>query len=194
MCVCVCVCLPACLLVVIMYCLLFTGRPQKGTGHARPNSSPPPQWFGEDEIEFKPQDIPFTAAAGPLGAAAALKSDKPEDFFQLFLSDDLLQHIADQMNLYAEQYLQTVESDQASSRLGAWKPVTLEELKTFLGLLFLMDVIVKPELRLYWPTDEVITTSYFGKTMAGNRFQLILRFLHFRDNTEATDGRDRLID
>lgn len=134
-------------------------------------------------MEFTLQDIPFTAV---------LESDIPDDFFHLFLSDDLLQHIVDQSNLYAEQCLQTVDPDLASCRIGAWKSITLKELKTFLGLLFLTGVIVKHEFRLYWSTDEVIAIPYFSKTMVHNRFQLILRFIHFRNITEATDSRVRL--
>ncbi len=108
----------------------------------------------------------------------------------MILTDERLQHIVEQTNVYAEQVISTL-TDKSESRVKDWKPVTVEELKTFLGLLFLTGIIQKPELDMYWSTDEVFATPYFGKTMARNRFQLILRFLHFTDNTRANCG-DRL--
>uniref|UniRef100_A0AAV2J2Y6 PiggyBac transposable element-derived protein domain-containing protein n=1 Tax=Knipowitschia caucasica TaxID=637954 RepID=A0AAV2J2Y6_KNICA len=58
------------------------------------------EWMKED---WCPRDIPFTATPGPRGAAAQLTSDKPIDFVNLFITDALLETIAEQTNLYAEQ-------------------------------------------------------------------------------------------
>ncbi|KAG7524376.1 hypothetical protein JOB18_010852 [Solea senegalensis] len=44
--------------------------------------------------------IPFTATPGPRRAAAEMDSDLPAVFLELFLTDELLQHIVDQTNLY----------------------------------------------------------------------------------------------
>ena len=110
---------------------------------------------------------------------------------ELFLSDELLQDIVEQTNRYAEQCLRTVSESIPQSRMHAWKPVTVPELKTFLGLYFLTGVIRKPSLKMYWCTDEILATPYFNRSMSRNRFQLIWRFLHFSDN-ESFDGTDRL--
>lgn len=132
-----------------------------------------------DDEPWQPEDIPFTAVPGPLNGAADLQSDNPADFLQLILTNELLQHIVEQTNVYAEQVISTVTDKPVKD----WKPFTVEELKTFLGLLFLTGIIQKPELDMHWSTDEGFATPYFGKTMARNRFQLI--------NTRANFG-DRL--
>ena len=44
---------------------------------------------------------------------------------------------------------------------------------------------------MYWSSNEVVATPYFSKMMSRNRFQLIMRMLHFSDNTEF-DAWDRL--
>ena len=77
------------------------------------------------------------------------------------------------------------------SRVWQWKDIELWELKNFLALYFLTGVIAKPSLELYWDTREVVKTPFFPATMSRNRFQLILRFIHFSDNGNA-DPADRL--
>ncbi|XP_077437703.1 uncharacterized protein LOC144061272 [Vanacampus margaritifer] len=74
---------------------------------------------------------PFTAEPGPRGAAAELNSTRPVDFLQLFMTDELLQHIADQTNLHACQSMQKRAESLPHCRSRAWKPVSVSELKTF---------------------------------------------------------------
>ena len=70
------------------------------------------------------------------------------DFLELFLTDELLEHIADQTNLYARQYFEAHPDSLPHSRGNAWKPVTVPELKTFFGLTFLTGYVKKPSLEL----------------------------------------------
>ena len=133
-----------------------------------------------------PSDIPFTATPGPTNAAADLQSDQPVDFVELILTQELLQDIVTQTNLYAEQEIQKLRLNTGSvphSRTNAWRPITLPELKIFLGLFFLTGIIRKPQMKTYWCTDEMLATPYFNRCMSRNRFQIIWRFLHFTDNT-----------
>ncbi|XP_077436187.1 uncharacterized protein LOC144060469 [Vanacampus margaritifer] len=66
-----------------------------------------PKNSGWHEAGWQPNSFTFTAEPGPRGAAAELNSTRPVDFLQLFITDELLQHIADQTNLYARQYAKT---------------------------------------------------------------------------------------
>lgn len=129
-----------------------------------------------------PNKLPFTATPGPQSAAAELDCDRPEKFLELFLTDDLLQHIVEQTNLYACQYFLTHTERLPHSRFNVWKSVTLSEIKTFFALTFLTGYIKKPNIELYWSVDEVDATPYLSKTMSRNRFQIIWRFLHYNDN------------
>ncbi|XP_077405943.1 uncharacterized protein LOC144037930 [Vanacampus margaritifer] len=51
--------------------------------------------------------IPFAATPGPLDAATELESDEPADFLQLFITNELLQHIADATNQFADNYFES---------------------------------------------------------------------------------------
>ncbi|XP_077437694.1 N-acetyllactosaminide beta-1,3-N-acetylglucosaminyltransferase 2 isoform X1 [Vanacampus margaritifer] len=133
---------------------------------------------------------PFTAEPGPRGAAAELNSTRPVDFLQLFMTDELLQHIADQTNLYACQSMQKRAESLPHCRSHAWKPVSVSELKTFFALQFLTGYINKPSIEMYWTQEEIETTPFFSRAMPRNRFQLIWSFLHFNDNeTHSSDDK-----
>ncbi|OXA60346.1 PiggyBac transposable element-derived protein 4 [Folsomia candida] len=60
----------------------------------------------------------------------------------------------------------------------------------FLAITFMMGLVKKPSIREYWSTDELIQTPFFATVMSRNRFQGILRALHFSNNENYT-GRDR---
>jgi hypothetical protein len=72
-----------------------------------------------------------------------------------------------------------------------WTPVTLDELWIFLGLYFLMGIIRKPSMKDYWSTSPLLTTPVFPTAMSRNRFEAILRSLHFADNSRG-DAQNKL--
>lgn len=158
--------------------------------HPAEDPEPVHEWH---EMNWLPKNLPFSENPGPLSDAAALDSIEPKDFVELFISDLLIQNIVDQTNLYADQCIQAMDGTSQHARIHAWKPVTVSEMKVFLGLFFLTGIIHKPELDMYWSTDEMLATPYFSKVMSRNRFEIIWRFLHFNDNTaRPANDTDRL--
>ena len=58
-----------------------------------------------------------------------------------------------------------------------------------------MGIVKKPELSDYWSTNALLKGSVFNSVMPRNRYQSILRFLHFADNSQFDPNdpdRDRL--
>uniref|UniRef100_A0A8C5DHQ7 PiggyBac transposable element-derived protein domain-containing protein n=1 Tax=Gouania willdenowi TaxID=441366 RepID=A0A8C5DHQ7_GOUWI len=149
------------------------------------------QDFGWHQTGWQPNEIPFTATPGPRNAAAELESNVPANFLELFMTDELLQHVADETNLYAGQYFQAHPESLPHSRGNSWSLVSVAELKTFFGLSFLTGYVKKPSLYLYWSMDEVDATPYFNKTMSRNRFQIIWRYLHYNNN-ESQDASNKM--
>jgi len=78
------------------------------------------------------------------------------------------------------------------ARSEEWKPVTVSEIKKFLGLIFVTGIVRKPKLELYWSTRGIFQTPIFPQTMSRNRFQLIRRCLYFNDNNAAETNEDCL--
>ena len=52
-------------------------------------------------------------------------------------------------------------------------------------------IVKKADLEHYWASDEMISTPYFGKVMSRNRFQIIWRFLQFKDPDLVVDAETK---
>ena len=116
---------------------------------------------------------------------------EPLDYFTLYLNDDLLNHLVVQTNLKADQFLRShLHAVKPKSRIRRWVPTTKEELRKFFGLTLLMGLIRKPVIAMYWSRDPLYATPIFGEIMSRNRYQLLLRFLHFNDNEKVPKAND----
>ena len=125
-------------------------------------------------------DIEVPGFSKPVGAANPLPKDSTAlDFFGQFIDNRMLSIIVKQTNLYARQSLTGKNKDA-----GAWKDVSLEELKAFLGLLIAMSIHKLPSYRDYWSTDWVLGVPAFARVMARDRFFDILYNIHLCDNTQ----------
>ena len=63
-----------------------------------------------------------------------------------------------------------------------WQPTGPKEIKHFLGLTFLMGIIQKPNIQMYWSNDPFYSTPIFKQVIKRDRYLLILKFLHFNNN------------
>uniref|UniRef100_A0A803JPT4 PiggyBac transposable element-derived protein domain-containing protein n=2 Tax=Xenopus tropicalis TaxID=8364 RepID=A0A803JPT4_XENTR len=149
-----------------------------------------PAW--RPPCNFPPEIPPFTAVAG---VKVDTRNFEPIDFFQLYITEAILQDMVLYTNLYAEQYL-THNPLPRYARAQAWHPTDIAEMKKFLGLTLAMGLIKANSLESYWDTTTVLSIPVFSATMPRNRYQLLLRFLHFNNNATAVPpdvpGHDRL--
>lgn len=101
-----------------------------------------------------------------------------------------------QTNLYADQVIDVLRSKgqlKKYSRAKKWRQVSKEEMRSFLALMFLMGIIKKPDIPMYWSTDPMLATPFFSSVMTRNRFQAIWSFFHVNDNAGRQEGcTDRL--
>ena len=77
------------------------------------------------------------------------------------------------------------------SHANDWFPTNKKETKEFLGLLFSMGIIHKPTIHMYWSKDPLFSTPIFNAIMSRNPFQLLLKFLHFNDNSNMPAPDDK---
>lgn len=103
------------------------------------------------------------------------------DYFLLFMNDEVVEIIISETNKYASE----------QTRLNKniiWSPITKEIFFNFIAVLLLAARNRKNKLVENWSTDELLYTPIFEKVMSRNRFQTILRMLHFTDNAEQIRG------
>ena len=117
------------------------------------------------------------------------------DIASFFLDDDFSELLVTQTNLYANQYRTKHSMLPRYSRARLWKDVTVEEMRKLFAFQLLTGIIRKPEISQYWSTDHLLVTPICNNIMSRNRYQSILEFLYFNDNTfyDAADpDRDHL--
>ena len=80
--------------------------------------------------DFRAKQIPFTGNEGiqvPLPPNAT-----PEDFFKLYIDENIIDHMVIQTNLYAEPYMQGQQNNLRPHSLAhQWKPTDRQELLAF---------------------------------------------------------------
>ena len=117
------------------------------------------------------------------------------EFFELFFDREIIQLIVAETNRYAEQY-KNARGNLFSFRspVRSWVPVTENEVYTVLGLFLLMGIVQKPTARSYFSKKRIVSTPGFSEVISRDRFELIVRFLHFvnNDSLQTYDGPPKL--
>lgn len=126
--------------------------------------------------------------SGVSGLKCVMDSHHPIDYFNLLFNDNFYELIVQNSNAYAVEILANSTSEQ--SRIAAWKDVTKEEFKIFLGLLYHMGTIKINRINDYWKTNFLFNIPVFSACLSRNRFLLILRALHL--TTNETEEQSRL--
>ncbi|KAJ8942608.1 hypothetical protein NQ314_010029 [Rhamnusium bicolor] len=111
---------------------------------------------------------------------------KPTPFqvFQLFISDQLLDRIVYQTNLYAAQ-----------GHITSGKKYTqtdIDEIKVFLGINILMGIKHLPSYRDHWSSEPDLHDYFISNLMSVNRFRWLLGNLHLNDNISMPRNYDKL--
>lgn len=128
----------------------------------------------------------FSGNSGPQHSSANVL--ELVSVFLLFFSKDLVNKIVVETNRYAEQFMNSRgRLFSCRSLARQWTPVTENEIYVVLGLFLLMGIIQKPTVRTYFSRKRILSTPGFGDVISRNRFQLIMKFLHFSDNSSKAN-------
>ena len=93
----------------------------------------------------------------------------PVEYFLTFFDEQLLSEIVEQTNNYA--FHKNIVLD-----------LTVDELKTFFGILLLTGYVPLPRRRMYWEKSADTHNSLVANAMSRNRFEQIFSNLHVADN------------
>ncbi|KAJ8416172.1 hypothetical protein AAFF_G00381940 [Aldrovandia affinis] len=121
-----------------------------------------------------------------------VKIDLPDDatpllVFSKIFTEELWLRLVTETNLYAEQ------SRNETPSSSKWTPVTMTEMKTFIGLCVAMGILRLPARRDHWRQKKWLFQTNFPEAMARDRFAMIWRYLHLQDNqANDVDRSDKL--
>ncbi|XP_049809306.1 piggyBac transposable element-derived protein 2-like [Schistocerca nitens] len=112
----------------------------------------------------------------------AVFSDPPRDeltplqYFRIMCSDDIIQNLVEQSNLYCTQ------------KTGASLDTNVREVEKYIGINSLAGVVKMPSYRMYW--TEATRFSPIADSMPRNRFDKLRNYLHVNDNTKMKRRED----
>ena len=90
----------------------------------------------------------FSATPGPTaGLLPSPETTSCLDCFQLFFTDEVIEIMKEQTNLYAQQFLSGVHLKKFS-RFQAWRSVTFSEMVVFLAMIIAMGLVKKVNLEV----------------------------------------------
>lgn len=91
------------------------------------------------------RDIPFI---GNSGVQVQTVGFEPQEYFALFINDDLLICFVAQTNRYADEFI--AEGNlRRRSHANDWSSTDRTEMEKFLGFVFFMRIIHKPAIDIY---------------------------------------------
>ncbi|RXN38666.1 piggyBac transposable element-derived 3-like protein [Labeo rohita] len=125
-------------------------------------------WKHEDIEEFQVTESRFEPP---------VVVQSPFQYFKMLFTDEMIQHVAHQTNLYSAQ------------ELGDPIKTSPEEIEDFLAMLLFMGVFNFPSLEDYWHHESRF--SVIADIMPRKRFQLLRRYIHFNDNQQCSENPDR---
>ncbi|KAE8740291.1 hypothetical protein FOCC_FOCC014191 [Frankliniella occidentalis] len=132
----------------------------------------------EPDYVWCDDDITETVLGVIPHSASSLK--EPIEYFNMFFSDNILQTMVEETNMYSQQ------------RGGDDLHLTIEELRRFLGLWIFMGICTLPCYEDYW--SGITRVRFVAEAMPISRFKLIRARLHLIDNsTIPKDNKDPLI-
>lgn len=117
-------------------------------------------------------DLPFLETPGykpPLDFVPI----RPLEFFQLFFTDELLERIVSETNNYATRKMHLQMPFTQYSAWRYWKPVTLQEIKAFFGVILNMVLNPKPQIDDYFSNRWLDAQVFFKDVFSKQRFFMI---------------------
>ena len=100
----------------------------------------------------------------------------PAYIFELFFDDEVINYTVTMTNLYAMQ-----KGKPAFS-------VTPDEVRGVLAILMISGYVQLPSRRMFWENTDDVHNPAVSSIMSVNRFEEILRYLHFADNKNLAAG------
>lgn len=103
-------------------------------------------------------------------------------------TDDIWDQIVASTNLYADKT--RAEKEARGKRPPEWEPITVPEIKAYIGLTILMGITRLPRMEDYWQESNFYLKSNLSRLFSKKRFKQIQKYLHIADPyAEAPRGR-----
>lgn len=120
----------------------------------------------------------FTRVPGVKPDVGILPDSTPLFCFEKVFTDEMWDRLVTETNRYAVQKYAAAPAGPTRPKVrkvAKWIPVTLKEMKTFVGLCMAMGILKLSQKRDYWRGNRHVFKTNFGHYMSRDRFDLIWR-------------------
>ena len=164
------------------------------------NQITPDQSFDEDEWkELNPEEYSKSHEAEERAPQTTIEITDdikdPVKFYHYFFPRSLFRFIAEQTNIYFFQFTEilgdALGGDFPKSRLRRWEDVTTDQMKSFCGILFLMGINRRTNIKDHWSKDKNLV-SPVADIIPQNKFDLIYRFIHLNNIETSPRKKDKI--
>ena len=130
-----------------------------------------------DSRKWLKKDLSSTPSDWNTDTPAFMRRDiTPAYIFDLFFDDEVTNYTVTMTNLYAMQRGKPTFS------------VTADEVRGVLAILLISGYVQLPSRRMFWENSDDVHNPAVSSIMSVNRFEEILRNLHFADNKNLPTG------
>ena len=140
----------------------------------------PIEW---SETDFKPVYVRGFTGSGQFFFPPDFDTAKASalDYWNLMVTDETLQKIVTNTNLYYKHKLAVKRVTRPDYVDKSWYDLTLPELKSFLGMSFIMGVSGVKRYRYIWSSNKYLRNTGLASVMTLNRYSKISEYLHVSD-------------
>ena len=115
--------------------------------------------------------------------------EKPADCFKWFVTDELLQYLANNSNAKAREFFGPDLKGKVNGLL--WKDIGPMQLNTFFALNFIMGINKLPHIKWYWSRHPCFggPAIFCAKVMSRNKWMNIMKCLRFTHPEEVVPNK-----
>ena len=106
---------------------------------------------------------------GTSGVHALVTDIYPLCLFRLYFTNELVDLILTQTNLYAQQWLDTHQLRRCS-RATKFTPITKDELMLYFAMILYLGIVWKPSYVYYYTENAIFATPMISKILSYNTF------------------------
>ena len=131
-----------------------------------------------NNVDFKELEK-YENVSGPKHSLPVDSSEK--DFFELFVSTDFYNKVAEETNKYA-----ALSQRKAGAVDKNWEDTNAEEIQAYIGILIYMGLVDLPEIDYYFQ-DDFCVCPIVKQAMTLKRLKKLGQYLHLNDEEDRPD-------
>ncbi|XP_052453883.1 piggyBac transposable element-derived protein 4 [Carassius gibelio] len=123
-------------------------------------------WKAETDVDKDPQTLRFLPTREPGPQLSDADSHSPMSLFKLFFTESAVENLCHNTNAQAARAI-------AKGRKYKWTDISVDELYSYIGLIFYMAAVKMSSIADYWRQDTIFSVPFPATVMSRDRYRTI---------------------